>query len=236
MTYGQARPSRGAKTNFSGVRNGAQNRGNYSYAKHTPRASMSRDYNYRELERREHERRAAYARRLEEIKRYEKQVKEERKRARRSAKIREKNEQIARDRELKRREIKVIRDKLPLSFVAMVAAATVMIMAVVFSFSQISETTAERSEIQSKIDALDAEKEQLSHDLTLKNDISVIEQKATKELMMVRESSLDKKYISLAAEDKVVLENNDKSSDDKAAGSALSAFSAIFGDIMDYIK
>ena len=185
--------------------------------------------------RREYERRTEYERRLREMKLYEKRVKAELKQEKQAEKAREKREKKKREREFIRSEIKVKRAKLPFSFVVMLAAATVMIMAVVFSFSQVSETTARLSEVQDRLVELDAEEERLNHDLAMKNDVSVIEKRATEELMMVRESSLDKKYISLASEDRVVLDNDGDGADEKNGGTLLSAFMAVFGNLMDYI-
>lgn len=184
---------------------------------------------------REYLKRVERERQIRELKLCRKQVKAELKRDKQAARARAKRERKAAERERERREIKIRRARLPFSFVAMLAAATILIMAVVYSYSQVSEATTKLSNVEDRLAELDSEASRLNHDLSVKNDAEVIAKRATEDLMMVRESSIDKKYISLASDDRVVLED-DGEEEPRKGNPLLSAFSAVFGDLMDHIS
>ncbi len=132
-------------------------------------------------------------------------------------------------------EIKVERRKMPWSFLVVLAVSTVMIMLVILSVAQIYESTQEVSGLKYTISELKDTIDDLELKIDEKNDIRLIEQKATKELGMVKEDSLQKKYISLSDGERVdLVENTDEA--DAMGGTMLSSIFSALSDFFDYFK
>lgn len=174
-------------------------------------------------------------RELAAIKAYEKKVKRENAEARRAARLAEKKKLKRDEAEKLKREIKVERVKLPISFIVSVAVAFIMLMGVVFSFSEVSKSSTELSDMKYELSGIEAEAEKLGVVLERKNDLRVIEDTAENDYMMVREDAVQKKYISLSSGDRIVLENKNENTEDKGFfGEMLSSFASAFDGILDY--
>ncbi len=69
-----------------------------------------------------------------------------------------------------------------------------------------------------------------------KNDLTMIEKIATEEYNMVKEGSVQKKYISLAEGDRVVLDNVETEEKGGFMNGMMSSAASMFDDLLDYIK
>lgn len=167
--------------------------------------------------------------RIERIKAEEKAMKAEARRARRAEARREAEA-------LRRREIRVEKQKAPMGIILGIVIAFVLLLGVVYSFSQISESNAELSAMKTKIAEVEAEAAKMSLIIEEKNDIGVIEKRATEELNMVKEGSVQKKYITVSGGDRIVLENTEAEEEKGFFGSMLSSVSATFEDLLDYFR
>ena len=136
----------------------------------------------------------------------------------------------------RRNEIKVEKGKLPFRFILSVAVAFVLLLAMVFSFAKISEVNSELADIEAKISAANARKAKLTLMLEEKNNLDLIEQLAIDEYHMIKEGSAQKKYITLSEGDSIVLEADEETSGAGFTGGMLSAVTAVFDDVFDYIK
>lgn len=135
-----------------------------------------------------------------------------------------------------RNEIKVPRQKMPWQFILCVAIAFTLLMAMVFSFAQISESNRELAEIKAQISEAEVKADKLKLQLEEKNDLTMIEKIATEEYNMVKEGSVQKKYISLAEGDRVVLDNVETEEKGGFMNGMMSSAASMFDDLLDYIK
>ncbi|MBR6808545.1 MAG: septum formation initiator family protein [Clostridia bacterium] len=137
-----------------------------------------------------------------------------------------------------RREIKVPRQKMPWQFIICVAIVFTLLMAMVYSFAQVSESNRELSEIKSQISEAEEKADKLKLQLEEKNDLTMIEKIATEEYNMVKEGSVQKKYISLSEGDRVVLDNNAETEEENVGfmNGMMSSAASMFDDLLDYIK
>lgn len=185
----------------------------------------------------EAQRRAEYERRLSELNAYEKQLKKERADARKIERAKHKESRKRIEAEKLKKEIKIEKKKIPISFIALLSAATIMIMGIIFCFSEIYNSTTTLSEMKDTLAEIESESDSLKLKLEEKNDISMIEKKATEELMMVKEDSVQKKYISLSSGDRIVLDDDESSEEtDGFFGTMLSSVSAAFDNLLDYFN
>ncbi|MBQ4354999.1 MAG: cell division protein FtsL [Clostridia bacterium] len=95
-------------------------------------------------------------------------------------------------------EIRVRQKAFPPMFIAMLLLGTVMVMFLVFSISEVYQTTNEIARLENELEALQSEAEELRLRLEEKNDVRKIEEIATTELGMVKEDSLQRRYVSLS--------------------------------------
>ena len=142
------------------------------------------------------------------------------------------------EREKLAKEVKVAKNRISFSFVMILLIATCMLMAVIFSFAQVSRSTGELSDAKSRLEALKAEEKELNFALEQKNDIRLVEQIATERIGMVKEGSVEKRFISMSAGDYIELEDTGSAKTEKRSnplGTVLSSFSSVFDNIMDYV-
>ncbi|MCQ2456066.1 MAG: hypothetical protein MJ096_01785 [Clostridia bacterium] len=135
---------------------------------------------------------------------------------------------------LRHREIKVAKQKISSSFVLTVLIVFVMLMAVIFSFSELSSSTTELSKLKDEIKTVEDEASKLSLQLEQKNDVNMIEQLATEKYMMVREDSVRRKYITTPTSDRIVIDAEELPTE--SSGGLLSSFSNLFDDVLDYFR
>ncbi len=134
-------------------------------------------------------------------------------------------------------EIRVERKRIPAGFLLVLVFFTVMIMLILTSVAQIYQTTREISDLEDEVVTLKETIDDLELKLDEKNDIRLIEQMATAELGMVKEDSLQKKYISLSEGEHVDIIGEKTEEEDAGGGSTmLSGFFEMFGGVFEYFK
>lgn len=133
-------------------------------------------------------------------------------------------------------EIKVDRKKMPKTFLVVLALSTIMIMLIIMSVAQIYQTTQEVSTLEDTIEKLKETIDDLELKLDEKNDIRLIEQMATTEMGMVKEDSLQRKYISLSNGERVDLIENPNAVEEGGTGTMLSSIFSVFSDFFEYFK
>ena len=189
---------------------------------------------------REERRRAAEAERerarLEYVKSFERRLKAEKKAIRKEQRAEERAKAAAADRAAAKREIKVDRVKISFPFIAILLVSTIMIMAVIFSYAQLSASSRQLSEAKDTLETLQAEREDLTFKLEQKNDVRLVEKIATEKIGMVKEGSVTKRFVSMSAGDSIELEaKEDGEESGGALGSLLSVFTGLFDNIKDYV-
>jgi len=130
-----------------------------------------------------------------------------------------------------RTEILVKKKRLPVTFLLLLSFVTLMVMMIILSIAQIYKTTDEISGLENQLTKLQSTATELELRIEEKNDIRVIEQIATDRLGMVKEDSVQKKYISLSDGERIdlVTEENDTAAEG-GLGSMLSSIWTAFGD------
>lgn len=130
-------------------------------------------------------------------------------------------------------EITVEKKRIPASFVLALVFCTMMIMLIITSVAQIYQTTREISSLEKEVVSLKENIDDLELKLDEKNDIRLIEQMASVSLGMVKEESVQKKYISLSDGERVDLVETPEEPSEKGLGTMLSSFFALFGDLLN---
>jgi len=119
-------------------------------------------------------------------------------------------------------------------FVAMLCIVTVMVMSIVFSIAQIYQTTNSIGKLENQLEDLREEAEELELALEKKNDIRVIEKIATDQLGMVKEDSVQRKYISLSDGERIdIIGETESESADSPVGTMLSSIAAAFARFLE---
>ena len=139
------------------------------------------------------------------------------------------------DEELRSREIAVAKTKMPVWFIFGILMSFVLLMGVVFSYSSVTESNARLAQLKSEIASVEHESGKLRLALAEKNDLNVIEQLATHEYNMVKEGSVQRKYISVAGGDRIVLDEIE-TEENSFFGAMLSSASSAFDGILDYFR
>ena len=138
------------------------------------------------------------------------------------------------------REIRVERKKIPAGFLLVLTFCTLMIMLIIMSVAQIYQTTREISVLEKNVVVLKETIDELELKLDEKNDIRLIEQMATASLGMVKEDSLQRKYISLSEGEHIDLIETPASAGDLSTegglGTMLSSILSAFGDLLEYFR
>ena len=121
-------------------------------------------------------------------------------------------------------------------FIALLIVATLMVLVLVFSISEAYQTTGEIARLEAALEELEKEADELRLQLEEKNDIRTIEQIATQELGMVKEDSLQRRYISLSDGEYIELLNTEEESAEQTSGVLLSSIFSALGDFFDRFK
>lgn len=127
-------------------------------------------------------------------------------------------------------EVRVQGRGFPVGYVAMLAVVTMMIMGILVSISQIYQTTGTIADLEDELVTLQAEVDKLELAIEEKNDIRVIEQIATDQLGMVKEDSVQRKYVSLSDGERIDLigEEDEDNIEEGTLGTMLSSLAEVF--------
>lgn len=129
-------------------------------------------------------------------------------------------------------ELKLKSKFLSPMFIISLLIGTVMVMFLVFNISETYEMINKVSQLESDLDDLESVAEQLELRLEEKNDIREIENIATSKLGMVKEDSLQRRYISLSEGEHI--EVFEESSDEKTSGGVL--LSSVFSSLDKFFE
>lgn len=117
---------------------------------------------------------------------------------------------------------------LPPFFILLLTFMTVMVLLIVFSIAQIYKTTDEIGDLKTQLSTLQTTAAELELKIEEKNDIRTIEKIATEELGMVKEDSVQKKYVSLSDGERIDLVEEPQTDTEEGLGTMLSSiFSAL---------
>lgn len=133
-------------------------------------------------------------------------------------------------------EIKVKHKMFPPMFIAILLIGTLMVMCLVFSISEIYQTTNEIAQLENELEELQNEADDLRLRLEDKNDIRTIEEIATTELGMVKEDSLQKRYISISDGEYIELVADGTEEDESTGGVMLSSIFSSLGKFFERFK
>ena len=107
---------------------------------------------------------------------------------------------------------------------------TVMVLLIVFSIAQIYKTTDEIGDLKSQLSTLQTTAAELELKIEEKNDIRTIEKIATEELGMVKEDSVQKKYVSLSDGEHIdLIEEPEQDTTSDGLGTMLSSIVSALG-------
>lgn len=120
-------------------------------------------------------------------------------------------------------EIKIKHKSFPPMFLAFLLIGTLMVMFLVLSISEVYQSTSEITKLENQLEQLQSEAEELELRLDEKNDVRKIEEIATKELGMVKEDSLQRRYVSLSDGEYIELIADENEADESTGGVMLSS-------------
>lgn len=133
-------------------------------------------------------------------------------------------------------EIKVKQKTFPPFFIAMLLIGTLMVMCLVFSISQVYQTTNQIERLEAELETLRGEADDLQLRLEEKNDVRKIEEIATAELGMVKEDSLQRRYVSLSDGEYIELVGNGEETDESTGGVMLSSIFSSLGQFFERFR
>ena len=131
-------------------------------------------------------------------------------------------------------EVQVKSRGLPVGYLIMLAVVTMMIMTILFSISQIYQTTNTIDDLEKELTNLQTVAAELELAIEEKNDIRVIEQIATDQLGMVGEDSVQRKYISLSDGERIdIIGREENTVSEGTFGTMLSSIAAAFAGFLE---
>lgn len=133
-------------------------------------------------------------------------------------------------------EVKVVGRNMTPMFAVGIVIGAMMFMSIVFSFSEIYQTTSEIARLEADLAVLRSQAAELELKLEEKNDIRVIEQIATDELGMVKEDAVQRKYISLSDGERIDIIEDETAENEAARGVLLSSIWSSLGSLFDYFR
>lgn len=137
-----------------------------------------------------------------------------------------------------RGEVKVDNPPVSKGIIIAVILFAVVVMMIIFSFSQISEFKREISDLEAQRSALCEEIDKLSLDVDFKNNVRDIERAATEDIGMVKSNQVQSKYVSLSNGERIEVISH---TSDEAGGeygvlsTVMSVFDRNWDNLMDYI-
>jgi|GEM_PF-1057181 len=118
-------------------------------------------------------------------------------------------------------EHRVKKSPFPIGLITLIGICAFMLMAMLFSFSQINECNTEINNLKAEQEALDAEAEKLEVQIAQREDIRGIERIAVEEIGMVSSDMVQSKFVSVSASDRVEVMRGDETETEEGGFSAL---------------
>ncbi len=128
-------------------------------------------------------------------------------------------------------EVQVQTKGLSLGYILILTLITVMIITVLFSIAQVYRTSNTIADMEKELSSLQSTASKLELAIEEKNDIRVIQQIATEQLGMVKEDSVQRKYISLSDGERIDLIAEEAAEEEGVFGTMLSSIAALFDRI-----
>lgn len=133
-------------------------------------------------------------------------------------------------------EVRVKKQRINPLFAAALVVMTLMMMALVMSFSQVYQTTSDVSKLERQLENLTAQKEDLAFRLEERNDIRTIETIATAKLGMVKEDTIQRRYVSLSEGEHIVISEATEQTEQSTGGVMLSSLLSTIGKFFDNFR
>ena len=135
-------------------------------------------------------------------------------------------------------EVRVDNPHVSKGIIIAIVLFAVVVMMIIFSFSQISAFKREISDLEAQRSELCQEIDRLSLDVDLKNNVREIERAATEDFGMVKSNQVQSKYISLSDGERIEVISSTSDAGDKDYGvfsTVMSVFGRNWDNLMDYI-
>ncbi len=133
-------------------------------------------------------------------------------------------------------EHRVKRSPFPLGFVTLIGICALMVMILIFSFSQIHEYNSNINSQKATLSELEAEAAKLEVQLAQCEDLRDIERIAVEDIGMVSSDVVQSKFVSVAAADRVEVMRTQTEKEEGGFSSLLSAIGESFGKIGEYFN
>ena len=135
-----------------------------------------------------------------------------------------------------RKEVVVENGLLNPLFIACIAVATIMLLALVMCFAEVCQSSSTVGSLESQLTSLEKEKSELAVRLDAKNDLKQIETIATTKLGMVKEDSIQKRFVSLSEGEHIEVLETEEDNTGTSGGVLLSSVFASIGRFFDRFK
>lgn len=133
-------------------------------------------------------------------------------------------------------EHRVKRSPFPLGFVTIIGVFALMVMILVFSFSQIHEYNSSINDQKATLSELEAEAAKLEVQLAECEDLRDIERIAVEDIGMVSSDVVQSKFVSVSTPDRVEVLRVETEEEEGGFSSLLSAIGESFGRIGEYFN
>ncbi|MBQ8642334.1 MAG: septum formation initiator family protein [Clostridia bacterium] len=131
-------------------------------------------------------------------------------------------------------EVQIRSKGMPVGYLVMLAVITMMIITILFSIAQVYQTTNTIDDLEKELSSLQTTASELELAIEEKNDIRVIEQIATDQLGMVKEDSVQRKYISLSDGERIdIIGEESDTVSEGVLGTMLSSIAAAFAGFFE---
>ena len=127
------------------------------------------------------------------------------------------------------------RRSIPVGAIVLALVFAILLMVIIYSFSQVNEIKNEISEMSAAQSTLMQTRDELSLELEMRDDIRLIRQIATEKLGMVSSDAVESKYVSVSGGDRIELVASDPETN-ASADSLFSLFAGRLSALKYYFK
>ncbi len=125
-------------------------------------------------------------------------------------------------------EVQIQGRGLSVGYIIMLAVITTMVILVLFSIAQVYKTNTTIADLEKELVSLENTASKLELALEEKNDIRIIEQIATDQLGMVKEDSIQRRYISLSEGERIDVVAEETGTETGIWGTMLSSLGSLW--------
>jgi len=128
------------------------------------------------------------------------------------------------------------RRNIPVGAIMLTVVFAILLMVIVYSFSQVNEMKSEISDLEAKQGALLEEQNELSLELEVRDDIRLIREIATGKLGMVSADSVESRYVSVSGGERIELATDEQESEKDFSSTLFSALAGRFTALKYYFN